>query len=339
MTKHLADKTMDTLKSTLADAKMKAGNIDKVLLVGGATRMPAIQEQVKKFFGKDPYKNINPDECVAIGAAIQAGVLVGEIDDVLLLDVTPLTLGIETLGQVFSKLVDRNTTIPLRKTQVFSTASDNQTSVEIHILQGERAMAPDNITLGRFNLVGIPSAPRGIPQIEVIFDIDANGILNVSAKDLGTGNEQKITITASSGMSDEEIKKMTRDTEKYSAEDQQRREAAEIRNQLDSMVYAAEKLLKDAGDKFDKPRREKLEATIEAAKKALSGEDVGEMKSATEILTEQVNELSVEMYQQAQAEQQAKSEAGDAKGDAKASEDNVVDAEYEVVDDEDKKSK
>jgi len=336
MTKELAKKALDTLKSTIADANLKPEDIDKVLLVGGTTRMPDIQKRVKNFFGKEPYKNINPDECVAIGAAIQAGVLMGEVDDVLLLDVTPLTLGIETLGGVFTKLVDRNTTIPVQKKQIFSTASDNQTSVEIHVLQGERAMAADNITLGRFHLMGIPPAPRGIPQIEVSFDIDANGILNVSAKDTGTGNEQKITITASSGLSDDDIKKMTRDSEKYAAEDQNRREAVETHNQLDSMIYAAEKLIKDLGEKVDKAKREKLESSIDAAKKALSNNEVGEMKSATETLTEQVNELSIQLYQQqAKEKEKATSKASEAKKEPAPSDDNVVDAEYEVVEEDD----
>ena len=267
LTADLVEKSLEPLQEALKDAGLTANEIDKIILVGGSTRIPAVQEAVKRVTGKEPHKGINPDECVAIGAAIQAGVLGGEVKDVLLLDVTPLSLGIETLGGVFTKLIERNTTIPTRKSQIFSTAADGQTSVEIHVLQGEREMAAGNITLGRFILDGIPPAPRGVPQIEVTFDIDANGIVNVSAKDLGTGKEQKITITASTNLSEEEIDKAIKEAEKFAEEDKKRKEEVEVRNNGDSMVYATEKTIKELGDKLSQADKDAIQAEIDAVKK------------------------------------------------------------------------
>jgi len=334
MTADLVEKTLEPLQEALKDAGLTTSEIDKVILVGGSTRIPAVQEAVKRVTGKEPHKGINPDECVAIGAAIQAGVLGGEVKDVLLLDVTPLSLGIETLGGVFTKLIERNTTIPTRKSQIFSTAADGQTSVEIHVLQGEREMAADNITLGRFILDGIPPAPRGVPQIEVTFDIDANGIVNVSAKDLGTGKEQKITITASTNLSDEEIDKAVKEAEKYAEEDKKRKEAVETRNNADSLVYATEKTLKELGDKLSQADKDAIQAEIDAVKKALEGNDVGNIKSATEKLSQVSQEVFGKIYQQ-QAQQQGQQAGGGQQNQSSGyNDDNVVDADYEVVDDE-----
>jgi molecular chaperone DnaK len=290
-----------------------------------------VQEAVKKYLKKDPFKGINPDECVAIGAAIQAGVLTGDVKDVLLLDVTPLSLGIETLGGVFTKLIERNTTIPTKKSQIFSTASDNQPSVDIHALQGEREMAQYNKTLGRFQLTGIPPAPRGVPQIEVTFDIDANGIVHVSAKDLGTGNEQKIKITATSNLTDEDIEKAVKDAEQHAADDKKRKEEAEIKNNADSAVYQAEKTMKDLGEKLDSADKEKLETEIQNVKDALSNNDYDKIKSANEKLTEAFNEVSQKIYQQNPGPEAGPQPGGEAGGDEG---DNVYDADYEVVDDE-----
>lgn len=329
----LVERTMGPTRQALSDAGLTADKINKVVLVGGSTRIPAVQEAIKKLTGKEPHKGVNPDEVVALGAAVQAGVLTGDVKDVVLLDVTPLSLGIETAGGVFTKMIDRNTTIPTSKSQVFSTYADNQTSVEIHVLQGERAMAADNKTLGRFILSDIPPAPRGIPQIEVSFDIDANGIVNVSALDKGTGKSQKITITSSSGLSDDEIDRMMKEAEAHAEEDRKRKEAVEIRNQADQMVYTAEKTLKDLGDKADAADVEKTNAAKEKVKKALEGTDAEEIKKATEELTEVVQQLSVKLYEQAAQAQQAQEGAeGAAQGGAKGK-DNVVDADYEVVDD------
>jgi molecular chaperone DnaK len=334
LTADLVEATMEPMRKALSDAGLSAGQIDKVILVGGSTRIPAVQEAVKKITGKDPYKGINPDECVAIGAAIQAGVLTGEVKDIVLLDVTPLSLGIETLGGVFTKLIERNTTIPTKKSQIFSTAADGQTSVDVHVLQGERPMAAGNVTLGRFQLTGIPPAPRGVPQIEVTFDIDANGIVNVSAKDLGTGKEQKITITASTNLSEEEIQRKVKEAEKYAEEDKKLKEKVEVRNNADSLVYQTEKTLKDMGDKVDSSDRERIEAELKKVKDALEKDDTDAIKSATEDLTKVFYEVSAKLYQQAGA---AGGPGDAAQGGQDAKADNVVDADYKVVDDEDGK--
>jgi len=334
MTADLLEKTMGPTRQALSDSGLEPRDINKILLVGGATRMPAVQEAIRKFLGKDSHKGINPDECVAIGAAIQAGVLAGEVKDVLLLDVTPLSLGIETLGGVFTRLIERNTTIPTSKSQVFSTAADGQTTVEIHVIQGERAMAADNKTLGRFTLTGIPPAPRGVPQIEVKFDIDVNGIVNVSAKDMGTGKEQSMTITATTKLDDKDIDRMVKEAEQHATEDKERKEGVEIRNQADSMVYQAEKTIKDFKDKADAAAIEKLQAATDELKEALKGTDTGLIKTKVEALTGPLYELTAAMYQQT-GQQAGAGQAGEAGPGAADQEpkDNVVDADYEVKED------
>lgn len=335
ITAHLVERTLGPTRQALSDSGLSANEIDKIVLVGGSTRIPAVQDAIKKLTGKEPHKGVNPDEVVALGAAVQAGVLTGDVKDVVLLDVTPLSLGIETAGGVFTKMIDRNTTIPTSKSQVFSTYADNQTSVEIHVLQGERSMAGDNKTLGRFMLGDIPPAPRGIPQIEVSFDIDANGIVNVSALDKGTGKSQKITITSSSGLNEDEIERMMQDAELHAEEDKKRKELVEKRNEADQLVYTVEKTLKDLGDKVDQSEIDEANQKKDNVKKALESDNVEEIQKAIDECTEVVQKLSVKLYEQAaQAEGQAEQGAG---GEGNASgKDNVVDAEYEVVD-EDKK--
>ncbi|MFD2369733.1 molecular chaperone DnaK [Brevibacillus sp. GCM10020057] len=328
---HLVERTMGPTRQALKDAGLTPNEIDKVILVGGSTRIPAVQEAIKKFTGKEPHKGVNPDEVVALGAAVQAGVLTGDVKDVVLLDVTPLSLGIETLGGVFTKLIDRNTTIPTSKSQVFSTAADNQTGVEIHVLQGERQMAADNKTLGRFTLTDIPPAPRGVPQIEVTFDIDANGIVNVRAKDLGTGKEQRITITASSGLSDEEIERMVKEAELNAEADKKRKEQVELRNEADQLVFMSEKTLKDVEGKVDQGEIDRANAAKDKLKKALEGNNNDEIKAAKDELAQIVQQISVKLYEQAaQASQAAQ---GGTAGGQEPKKDNVVDADYEVVDD------
>jgi len=335
------DRCSAPMRQALADAEMEPKDIDKVILVGGPTRMPIVHDFVTKFVGKEGEGGVDPMECVATGAAIQGGVLAGEIKDILLLDVTPLSLGIETLGQVFTKLIERNTTIPSKKSQVFTTAADSQTSVDINVLQGERPMAPDNVPLGRFTLVGIPPAPRGIPQIEVTFDIDANGILNVTAKDMGTGKEQKITITAPHKLSQEEIDKKIKDAEKHAEEDKKRSEEITLRNEADSLVYTSEKTLEELKDKISDDTKKNVEEASKNMKDALAGEDLGEIKAKLEELRKIVQEVGATIYQQAQAEAQAQAEKeGGAKEEGKAEgEEKVVDAEYEVVDEEKEEKK
>ncbi|WP_046226891.1 molecular chaperone DnaK [Paenibacillus dauci] len=327
----LVERTLGPTRQAIKDSGLSASEIDKIVLVGGSTRIPAVQEAIKKLTGKEPHKGVNPDEVVALGAAVQAGVLTGDVKDVVLLDVTPLSLGIETAGGVFTKMIERNTTIPTSKSQVFSTYADNQPSVEIHVLQGEREMAAGNKTLGRFMLGDIPAAPRGVPQIEVSFDIDANGIVNVSATDKGTGKSQKITITSSSGLSDEEVEKMMKDAELHAEEDRKRKELVEVKNSGDQLIYQVEKTIKDLGEKADAGEVEKANAAKDKLKSTLEGEDVEAIKAATEELSTVAQALAVKLYEQAAQEEQT---AGGAEGAPKN--DNVVDAEYEVVD-EDKK--
>ena len=335
ITKKLLERTSEPMKRAMRDAKptaMKPEEIDKVILVGGSTRMPAVLEVVKKFFGKDPYKNVNPDECVAMGAAIQGGVLAGEIKDIVLLDVTPLTLGVETLGGVTTPLIERNTTIPSRKSQIFSTAADSQTSVEIHVAQGERTMAADNVSLGRFHLVGIPPAPRGIPQIEVTFDIDANGIVNVTAKDLGTGKEQKITITATSNLSDEEIQQKIKDSEQFAEEDAKKREVIETFNQADGMIYSTEKTMEELGDKATQEQKDQIDAALEALKESVKTEDAEKVKVEIENLTKVLHEITTALYQQVAAEQQAQQQAEAENGQPQDENDgDFVDADFKDV--------
>ena len=337
LTGDLVQATMEPTRKAIADSGLTVEQIDKILLVGGSSRIPAVQEAIKKILGKEPSKGINPDESVAIGAAIQAGVLVGEVKDVLLLDVTPLSLGIETLGGVFTKIIDRNTTIPTSKSQVFSTAADNQPSVDIHVLQGERNMAADNKTLGRFELSGIPPAPRGVPQIQVTFDIDANGIVLVSAKDLGTGKEQNITITSSGGLSDEEIDRMVKEAEAHASEDEKKKEEVEVRNNADSLVYQAEKTLKDIGDKADDALKGKVESAIAELKNALSGTDTAVIKEKAEALSQPLYEMTGKLYEQAQADGQQNQQANAQQESSAQGQDDVVDGDYKVMDDDDKK--
>ncbi|MFO7832016.1 MAG: molecular chaperone DnaK [Desulfuromonadaceae bacterium] len=330
----LLDKLEGPCRTALKDAGFSASDINEVILVGGMTRMPAVQERVEKIFGKTPSKGVNPDEVVSIGAAIQGGVLKGDVKDVLLLDVTPLSLGIETLGGVMTKLIEKNTTVPCKKSQIFSTAADNQPAVSVHVLQGEREMAADNKTIGRFDLADIPPAPRGVPQIEVTFDLDANGILNVSAKDMGTGKEQSIRITASSGLSEEEIEKMVKDAEMHESEDKKRRELIEAKNQADSLVYTTEKSLKDNEDKIDAETKSNIESALEDVKKAMEGDDVETINKSVEALSQASHKLAEAMYAEAQQEGEAGegAEQGETQG-----EDDVVDAEYEDVEDDKKK--
>jgi molecular chaperone DnaK len=348
----LLEKTMGPTRRAMKDAKLKPENIDKIVLVGGSTRIPRVQQMLKEYLGNEPTKGINPDECVAMGAAIQAGVLAGEVSDLLLVDVTPLSLGVETLGGVFTRIINRNTTIPTTKSKIFSTATDNQPSVDIHVLQGEREMAANNKTLGMFSLVGIPPAPRGIPQIEVKFDIDVNGIVHVSAKDLATGNEQDITITGTKKLSDNDIEKMVDEAEEHSEEDKKRREVAETRNQADTLIYTTQKAMKEHGDKLDSKKREEVEEAIEALKKELEDDDVDNIKSATEELSQKSQDLFAAMYAEA-AKQRAAEEAKEAppaengndeagteskdEGNKKAKksfdDEDVVDVDYEDVDD------
>lgn len=334
LTHDLVEKTTEPVRMAIKDAGIEAKDIDKVLLVGGSTRIPAVQEAVKQIIGKDPQKDINPDECVAIGASIQGGVLTGEVKDLLLLDVTPLSLGLETLGGVTTRLIERNTTIPTRKSQIFTTASDSQTSVDIHVLQGEREMAADNTTLGRFQLEGIAPAPRGIPQIEVTFDIDANGIVNVSAKDLGTGKEQKITITASSNLSKEDIDKKVKEAEEFAQQDKKKKENIEVKNNADQMIYQTEKLMKDLEGKISDDEKKDIEAKLADLKKASEGSDYDDMKKKTEDLTQAFYKVSEKLYKQNAQAGAAGPQAGAQGSEEHKGDDDVVDGDYEVVDED-----
>lgn len=333
LTSDLVKKTEDPVTNALKDAGLSASDIDKVLLVGGSTRIPAVQECIKRLIGKNPQKDINPDECVALGAAIQGGVLSGDVKDLLLLDVTPLSLGIETMGNITTRLIERNTTIPTKKSQIFTTAADNQTSVEIHVLQGERQMAKDNVTLGRFNLDGIAPARRGVPQIEVTFDIDANGIVNVSAKDLGTGKEQHITITSSSNLTDEEIDKKVKEAEMYAKEDEKNKNLIEARNNADSIIYQSESTLKDVEGKISEDEKKKIEDAVEALKSVKDSDNLEDIKKKTEDLTQAFYSVSEKIYKDNANKGQAENPQG------QKSDDDVVDADYEVVDDEEDSNK
>ena len=335
LTADLVEATMGPTQRALDDAGLKPHEIDKVILVGGSTRIPAVQEAIKNKLGKEPFKGINPDECVALGAAIQAGVLAGEVKDIVLLDVTPLSLGIETLGGVMTVLIERNTTIPTSKKQIFSTAADNQTAVDIHVLQGERPMAADNITLGRFQLTGIPPAPRGVPQIEVTFDIDVNGIVNVSAKDLGTGKEQRITITSSGALSQDEIEKMVRDAEIHAEEDKRRKELVEARNQAEQLIYTTDKTLKELGDRVTSDERAKIEAAKNDLSRVSQGDDVQAIRDKMEALSAALHSVTSRMYSQAGTAGSTGSTSG-AQGQGPGGE-KVVDADYKVVDDDQQK--
>jgi molecular chaperone DnaK len=328
----LIKRTLDPCKKAMVDAGVSASDISEVVLVGGMTRMPRVREVVKDFFGKEPHTGVNPDEVVAMGAAIQAGVLQGDVKDVLLLDVTPLSLGIETLGGVFTRMIDRNTTIPAKKSQVYSTAEDNQQAVTIRVFQGEREMAADNKLLGQFDLVGIPSAPRGVPQIEVTFDIDANGIVNVSAKDKGTGKEQQIKIQASGGLSDSDIEQMVRDAERFAEEDKKRREGAEAKNNAESLIHTTERQLAEHGDKVDAALKGEIEAAVAAAKSAVEGGDVEAMKSKTQELAQVSMKLGQAIYEK----EQAAAAAPGGEGPAQTANDDVVDAEFSEVDEDNK---
>ncbi|MCF6095933.1 molecular chaperone DnaK [Thermovorax subterraneus] len=339
LTRDLVEATLGPTEQALKDAGLRPEDIDKVILVGGSTRIPAVQEAIRRFLGKEPHKGVNPDEVVAMGAAIQAGVLAGEVKDVVLLDVTPLSLGIETLGGVFTKIIERNTTIPVSRSQVFTTAADNQTTVDIHVLQGERPMAADNVTLGRFQLTGIPPAPRGVPRIEVKFDIDVNGIVHVSAKDLGTGKEQKITITSSTNLTEEEIQRMIRDAEKYAEEDKKRKEKVEAKNHADSLIYQSEKMLNELKDKIKPEEAEKVRKEIENVRKAIESDDVEKIKKATDDLTKAFYDISTRLYSSQGTGGNPGGtytyQTGNNTGDAR--DEKVVDADYRFINDEDKR--